>query len=125
MTVRGIRGAISVDRNDSESIRDATQRLLRAMLAANAIETQAIISVIFSATADLTALFPALAARAIGFQSVPMLHCTELSVDGAMERVIRVLMHVATGASQGDVKHVYLDKAVALRPDLEANAGLS
>ena len=118
MSVRGIRGAISVRENTSEAMIEATQRLLREILAANAVQTCEIASVLFSVTADLTVLFPALAARGIGFENVPMLHCTEIAVDGAMDRVIRVLMHVNTETSQKDIKHIYLDKAVALRPDL-------
>ena len=118
MSVRGIRGAISVDANESQAMLEATQRLLREILAINGIQTEDIVSVLFSVTPDLTALFPALAARRIGFQNVPMLHCTEIAINGAMERVIRVLMHVNSAATQRAIKHVYLDKAVALRPDL-------
>ena len=118
MSVRGIRGAISVEANDSQAMLDATQRLLSEILEVNGVDIEEIVSVLFSVTPDLTALFPALAARRIGFENVPMLHCTEIAIDGAMERVIRVLMHVNTAASQRVIKHVYLDKAVALRPDL-------
>lgn len=118
MSVRGIRGAISVDENTPDAMSAATQRLLREILKANRIDTGDIVSVLFSVTPDLTAQFPALSARQIGFESVPMLHCTEIAVQGAMERVIRILMHVNIHSTQDDIKHVYLDKAVALRPDL-------
>ncbi|MFN2527715.1 MAG: chorismate mutase [Candidatus Baltobacteraceae bacterium] len=118
MSVRGIRGAISVEENDAGEMLRATQRLLHEMLRANAVETEEITSVLFSVTPDLTALFPALAARQVGFESVPMLHCAEIAVDGAMERIIRVLMHVNTKRSQAAMRHVYLDRALTLRPDL-------
>jgi len=116
--MRGIRGAISVEENDAGAMLRATQRLLQEMLRANTVETEEIASVLFSVTPDLTAVFPALAARQVGFERVPMLHCTEIAIDGAMERIIRVLMHVNTELSQAAMKHVYLDKALALRPDL-------
>lgn len=102
---------------------EATQRLLREILTINGVQTEEIVSVLFSVTPDLTALFPALAARRIGFESVPMLHCTEIAIDGAMERVIRVLMHVNSEVSQRAIKHVYLDQALALRPDLHESEG--
>lgn len=118
MRVRGIRGAISVDVDDAETIAAATQRLLRAMIERNGVELDDISSVLFSLTPDLRAAFPALAARGMGWVQVPMLHFSEIAVPGSLERVIRVLMHVNTERPQDKVEHVYLDRAVALRPDL-------
>ena len=118
MRVRGIRGAISVEVDDADTIANATQRLLRAMIERNNVELDDISSVLFSLTPDLRAAFPALAARGMGWVQVPMLHFSEIAVPGSLERVIRVLMHVNTELAQDKVEHVYLDRAVALRPDL-------
>lgn len=116
--VRGIRGAITVDADDSAAIVTATKRLLCEMIARNAIELDDIASVLFSLTADLHAAFPALGAREMGWVHVPMLHFTEIEVPGSLAKVVRVLMHVNTTRAQDAVEHVYLDGATALRPDL-------
>lgn len=118
--IRGIRGAITVERDDREAILAATKRLLREMTQRNGVEMEEIASVLFSLTPDLRAAFPALGARELGWVHVPMLHFTEIDVPGAMERVIRVLVHVNTTLAQENVEHVYLEKAVALRPDLSS-----
>jgi chorismate mutase len=116
--VRGIRGAITVERDDRATIVDATKRLLGAMVERNEIALDDIASVLFSLTPDLRAAFPALGAREMGWTHVPMLHFTEIDVPGSLERVIRVLMHVNTTRSLEAMEHVYLEGAVALRPDL-------
>jgi|HubBroStandDraft_4_1064222.scaffolds.fasta_scaffold674291_1 chorismate mutase len=116
--VRGIRGAITVERDDSVAIVEATKRLLTAMIARNDVAIDDIASVLFSLTPDLRAVFPALGAREMGWTHVPMLHFCEIDVPGSLERVIRVLMHVNTTRSIDAVEHVYLDGAVVLRPDL-------
>ena len=122
MKVRGIRGAITVDADDPEAIVRATQRLLREMVAQNAVDLDDIASVLFSLTPDLRAAFPALGAREMGWIHVPMLHFTEIDVPGALARVVRVLMHVNTSRAQQDVEHVYLEGARVLRPDLSRHA---
>jgi chorismate mutase len=120
---RGIRGAISVDRDEMEAIVAATKRLLTEMVASNGVELEEIASVLFSLTPDLHAGFPALAAREMGWVHVPMLHFTEIDVPGALERCIRVLMHVNTRRALDEIEHVYLDKAAGLRPDLAKRVG--
>ena len=120
--MRGIRGAISVERDEAEAIVTATKRLLSEMVARNGVELDDIASVLFSLTRDLHAGFPALAAREMGWVHVPMLHFTEIDVPGALENCIRVLMHVNTSRSLEQIEHVYLDKAAALRPDLAKRA---
>ena len=77
-----------------------------------------IISILFTATPDLTAEFPALAARKIGFQDVPLLCASEINVPGALPRVVRLLMHVETGKPRAALQHVYLRGAAALRLDI-------
>ncbi len=116
--IRGIRGAITVDADDRNAILAATKRLLREMTQRNDVETDSIASILFSLTPDLRAAFPALGARELGWVQVPMLHFSEIDVPNAMPRVIRVLMHVNTPRVQAEVEHVYLEGAVALRPDL-------
>lgn len=118
MKMRGIRGAITVDRDDAAAIVDATKRLLTAMIERNDVALDDIASVLFSLTPDLRAVFPALGAREMGWTHVPMLHFTEIDVPGSLPRVIRVLMHVNTSRSLDAIDHVYLDGAVVLRPDL-------
>lgn len=118
MTMRGIRGAITVNADDANQIAGATQRLLAEMTAQNGVELEEIASVLFSVTTDLRAAFPALSAREMGWVHVPMLHFCEIEVPGSMPRVIRVLMHVNTRLRQDEIAHVYLEGARALRPDL-------
>ena len=118
MAVRGVRVAISVRENTPAAIGDATTRLLAAMSQANGLETPAIISAFFTVTTDLNAAFPAAAARALGWLDVPLLDAQEIEVPTGMPRVIRVLLHVETDRARHDMQHVYLDEAVALRPDL-------
>jgi chorismate mutase len=116
--IRAIRGATQVDANDRAAILDSTAELVTAVMDRNKLTTDDVISVIFSATADLDAEFPALAARLIGFQDVPMLCCAEVGVPGSMQRVVRLMMHVQTPASRSSVQHVYLRGAAALRLDI-------
>jgi chorismate mutase len=118
MTVRAIRGAIQVDRDDREAILEGTRELVTEVLNRNQILVADIISVIFTATPDLTADFPAYAARTLGFEDVPLLCTTEIAVPGALPRVIRLLAHVETGRERADLRHVYLRGAAALRRDL-------
>ena len=116
--MRGIRGAITVDRDDATAIVEATKRLLTAMTGRNDVALDSIASVLFSLTPDLRAVFPALGAREMGWTYVPMLHFCEIDVPGSLPRVIRVLMHVNTTRALEEIDHVYLDGAVVLRPDL-------
>jgi chorismate mutase len=118
MPVRGIRGAVSVKANTAEAIGTATARLLVAMSEANGIEPPAVISAFFTVTTDLNAAYPAAAARALGWTDVPLLDAQEIEVPTGLPRVIRVLLHVETDRARRDIRHVYLDEAVALRPDL-------
>ncbi len=118
MPVRAVRGAIQVDRDDREAILAAAAELVRAVLDRNGIAPADVISIIFTATPDLTAEFPAYAARQLGLTDVPLLCATEMNVPGAMPRVLRVLAHVTTGRARADVRHVYLRGAAALRTDL-------
>ncbi len=118
MAVRAIRGAVQVDANERAAVIEGTTELVAAVMSRNELVPDDVISVLFTATPDLTAEFPALAARKIGFQDVPLLCAAEIAVPGAMPRVVRLLMHVETGRSRSAVQHVYLRGAAALRLDI-------
>ncbi|MGC7847155.1 chorismate mutase [Desulforudis sp. 1088] len=116
--VRGIRGAITVSENTAEEIIRATMRLLEEMVKANNIDINDIASVFLTMTPDLNAEFPALAARKLGWANVPLLGATEIAHPTAIGKCIRVLVHVNTDKSQAELRHLYLDGAARLRPDL-------
>jgi len=114
-----LRGANSVERNDAPSILSATDVLMRELMERNSLAPDAMVSCIFTLTDDLDAEFPAVAARALGLDRVPLLCAREVPVPGSMPRVIRVLMHYYA-ESDHDPRHVYLGAARALRADLES-----
>ena len=118
MTVRGIRGATSVDVNGAEPIVAATRELLERIVAANGLATEDVASVILTATSDLDAAYPARAAREMGWVHVPLLCMQEMAVVGSLPRCIRVLVLWNTDRPAGQIRHVYLRRARALRPDL-------
>lgn len=117
--VRGVRGAITVERDEASLLLDATERLLRAIVAENGIRSDDIASALFTLTPDLVSQFPAAAARRMGWTRVPLLNFTEIAVPDGLPRVIRVLLHVNTDKGQDEIVHVYLDGARVLRPDLD------
>jgi len=118
VAVRAIRGAVQVEANESAAILEGTSELVTEVMRRNQLTTADVISVVFTATPDLNAEFPALAARKLGFQDVPLLCAAEIDVPGAMPRVVRLLMHVDTPAPRSAVQHVYLRGAAALRLDI-------
>ena len=118
MRLYALRGATTVDANDAESILGATEALMLEILERNALRPDDAVSCIFTLTDDLDAQFPAVAARKIGFSSVPLLCAREVDVPGALPRVIRVLMHYYADDDHSS-RHVYLGEARALRLDLE------
>jgi chorismate mutase len=121
MPTRGIRGAITVAEDEAETILQATRELLEAIVKENAsMRPEDIGSAIFTVTEDLTATFPAQAARQMGWSMVPMMCAREIPVPGSLPRAIRVLVHWNTETPQSQIKHVYLRDAVKLRPDLVA-----
>ncbi len=119
MSVRGIRGATTVEVDRSDIIIAATQEVLVAMMQANpSLRSEEIASAFFTVTDDLASVHPAQAARQIGWIAVPMLCAREIPVPGSLARCIRVLLHWNTDSEQKAIKHVYLHEAVTLRPDL-------
>jgi chorismate mutase len=118
VAVRAIRGAVQVDANEAAAILEGTSELVTEVMARNQLTPADVISVVFSATTDLNAEFPALAARKLGFQDVPLLCCAEIDVPDAMPRVVRLMMHVETAAARAEIQHVYLRGSAALRLDI-------
>jgi len=118
MTVRAIRGAVQIEADERDAILEGTAELVTEVMARNDLTTDDVISVLFTATPDLTAEFPALAARKIGFHSVPLICATEIAVPGAMPRVVRLMAHVETDRPRSAIQHVYLRGATALRLDI-------
>lgn len=119
MALRGIRGAITAEENQTEAILKATRQLLESIQEANpGLHPEDISSVIFTVTDDLNAAYPAEAARQLGWSQVPLLCTREIPVPGGLGFCIRVLLHWNTELEQKDVRHVYLGKAAGLRPDL-------
>jgi len=113
--LRGIRGATAAIANDEAKILEATAALLEQMVTANAVAKEDIAAVIFSLTSDLNAVFPAKAARQMGWTQVPLFCCTEVDVPGALPGCIRVLMLAHTSRRPDQISHVYLGEAASLR----------
>lgn len=116
--VRALRGATTIEADTADQVRDRTVTLLEAMVARNGVHHDDIISVLFTATDDIHSLFPAAAARDIGFGDIPLICARELSIDDATPRCIRVLMHLTTERGRSELRHVYLEGAAGLRDDL-------
>ncbi|CAG9622654.1 chorismate mutase [Sutcliffiella rhizosphaerae] len=117
--IRGVRGATTVVKNTENEIIGKTEELLRTMIVANQINATDVAQVLISVTADITACFPAKALRKFdGWEYVPVMCTKEIAVPNSLPSCIRVMMTVNTETQQKDVQHIYLHKAVTLRPDL-------
>lgn len=124
MTTRGIRGAITIESDTMENVLSSTRKLLDAILASNPdLKPTDIASVIFTVTEDITSAYPALAARQMGWDHVPMICAREIPVDGSLPHCIRTLINWNTDRDQTDIQHEYLLKASVLRPDLTGLSG--
>lgn len=119
--VRGVRGAINVMQNSRAEILSSTRELLIKMAKANGVRKEDIASIFFSVTGDLNAVFPAEAARELGWTEVPLFCAVEIPVPGSLPLCIRVLFHINTELPQSAIKHIYLREARVLRADLAAN----
>ncbi len=115
---RALRGATTLDRDDRDHLIERTAALLREMMARNEVDPEQLVSIIFTATGDIHSEFPAAAARGMGISHVPLLCARELDITGAVDRCIRVLMHLQTARAAGELRHVYLERARPLRTDL-------
>lgn len=118
MPTRAIRGATTAAENSQSAILDAASELLRAILVANAVAPEQLISILFTMTPDLDAAYPTRAARELGWTDVPLLDAQQPRIAGDLGRCIRVLIHCESERGKGEMKHVYLGEARRLRPDL-------
>lgn len=118
MATRAVRGAIQVDRDERDEILDGAAELILTVLERNELDAGDLISILFTLTPDLTAEFPAYAARQLGITDVPLLCAQEIPVPGAMPRVLRLMAHIDTAKSRSELHHVYLRGAALLRTDL-------
>lgn len=116
--LRAIRGAIQIEVDTREAIAAGTVSLLSEIFERNSIAHDDLVSILFTATPDLVADFPATSARSLGLGDVPLLCAQELAVSGSMPRVIRVMVHALLDRPREEIAHVYLGGAVALRQDL-------
>jgi chorismate mutase len=115
-----VRGATQAEANDPGAILAATEALMRELIERNGgIEPEEMVSCLFTTTEDLDAEFPAVAARGLGLESVPLLCCREIPVPGSMPRVIRVMLHFYAPEGHAPV-HAYIGETQKLRADLEA-----
>lgn len=116
--MRGIRGATCLQRDDAQEMAEAVAELLGEMLTRNRVHNQDVVSVILTCTPDLTSAFPAAGARTFGLTDTPLMCAQEMDVDGALERVVRILAHVESSTPRSQIQHVYLRGAEVLRQDL-------
>ncbi len=118
MAVRAVRGATQLEEDVREHLLERVAEMVLGVMAANALDVDDFISVIFTSTSDLVSEFPAYAARRLGFGEVPLVCARELEIEGSMPRVVRMLAHIETDVARADITHVYLHGAAALRRDL-------
>ncbi|MEO3945199.1 chorismate mutase [Gorillibacterium sp. CAU 1737] len=123
MWVRGIRGATTVERDDKEEVLRETAELLRRIVEANEVVPEDICSVFVTTTEDLTAAFPAMAIRQLsGWELVPLMCALEIPVKPSLPRCIRLMVHVNTMRGQAEIRHIYMNEAKKLRPDIVAGS---
>ena len=121
VSTAAVRGAVQAEENSAEAIGKASRELMLALMENNSIGPGEMISVLFTATPDLDADFPATAAREAGLSEVPLICAQELPVVGALPRCLRVMIHAETTRARSDIRHVYLRDAILLRSDLLAD----
>ena len=118
--MRGIRGAITIEKNTSAAILKGTREMLAMIIRANGLKPEDIASAVFTTTPDLDAEFPALAARQLGWVNVALMCGHEMNVPGSLQKCIRVLIHWNTDKTSDEVVHVFLGGAKSLRPDMSS-----
>jgi chorismate mutase len=116
--IRGLRGATTLEVDDADHVQERVVALLDALFAANDIDHDDVISILFTATDDIHSTFPATAARSFGLGDIPLICARELDITGATPLCVRVLVHLMTDRSRADLRHVYLEGARSLRDDL-------
>ena len=118
LRLAALRGATTLDHDTRDEVMERTTELLAAMLERNGLSSDHIVSLLFTATDDIHATFPATAARTVGLGDVPLICARELDIVGGTPMCIRVLMHLTTERTRGELRHVYLEGAKGLRDDL-------
>jgi chorismate mutase len=118
MTTRGFRGATQLASDSLDEMKSAVGELVLEILRANKLETESLVSILFTGTPDIHSAFPATAIRDMGFEQVPLICAQEMEIPGALPLTVRVLIHANSELPQKDVVHVYQRGAIALRPDL-------
>jgi chorismate mutase len=118
VAVRAVRGATQLEVDEREHLLERVAELIRAVLDANELSTDDLISVLFTVTPDICSEFPAVAGRQVGLVDVPLICAKEIDVPGALPRVVRMMLHTESARKRDEIQHVYLHGAVALRPDL-------
>ena len=118
MTVRAIRGATQLERDEREHLFERTAELVREVMSANDLALDDLVSIFFTCTPDLVSDFPATAAREMGMGDVPLMCAVEIGVPGALPRVVRLMAHANLDRPRQDIRHVYLHGATVLRRDL-------
>jgi len=119
MRLFALRGATTVEDNDAEQILSATEELMRELMTRNELDAEDLVSCLFTLTEDLDAEFPAVAARRMGLNQVPLMCAREVPVPGSLPRVVRVMVHCYADDGH-ESRHVYLGEAKALRADLDS-----
>ncbi|MEZ5322571.1 MAG: chorismate mutase [Microthrixaceae bacterium] len=117
-SVRAVRAATTFEHDDVDHVTERVVEMVTTTLERNGIGHDDIVSILFTATDDLTSVFPAGATRTIGLGDVPLICARELAITGSMPRCIRMMMHVETPRSRAELRHVYLHEARSLRDDL-------
>ncbi len=118
MAVRAVRGATQLDVDEREHLLGRVEEMVLDVMRSNGLGVDDFISVIFTATSDVTSEFPAYAARQLGFGDVPLLCARELEIESSLPRVVRMMAHVETDLPRADITHCYLHGAASLRKDL-------
>jgi chorismate mutase len=113
-----VRGATQLDEDVREHMLERVAEMVTDVMESNGLDVEDFISIIFTATSDLSSEFPAYAARILGFSDVPLICARELEIEGSMPRIVRLMAHVETDLPRADITHVYLHGAAALRRDL-------
>lgn len=116
--LRALRGATTLDEDTPEQVGTRVQALVSSMLERNGVDHDDLVSIVFTATGDVSSMFPATAARALGLGDVPLICARELDVAGSVPMCVRVLMHLYTERDRSSLHHVYLEGARGLRDDL-------
>ncbi|MGB6058893.1 MAG: chorismate mutase [Microthrixaceae bacterium] len=118
LNVQALRGATTLEVDESEHLLERVEELLGEMITRNGLQNGDLISILFTATPDIHSVFPAVAARRMGYGDVPLMCAQELEIAGAMPLCVRIMMHINTDRARSDLRHVYLEQARSLRDDL-------